>query len=84
MAAIPYLAMYLVICSAFQPQHTGQLDNVRGSESENIVMYLYMEKGDNVFPLWYIEKDNSHENILPKKRYFLSFRRRKAKGKFKE
>ena len=83
MAAILYLALYLVICSAFQPQHTGQLGTVRGSKSGNYVMHLYMEKGDSVFPLRHIEKGNSHENILLKKRSFSSFRRRKAMGMFK-
>ena len=83
MAAISYLALIAVICSAFQAQHTGQLGTVRESKSGNKYLYMGRVKEESVFPLRYIEKHNFHEKVIPKKRSFSSFRRRKAMGRFK-
>ena len=89
MAAISYLALFAVICNAFQVQHTGQVETVRESESGNKYLYLDMDMGmvmgkeEGVFHLRYIETGNFHGKVILKKRSFSSFRRRKARGRFK-
>ena len=84
MAAISYLALFAVICNAFQVQHTGQVETVRESESGNKYLYLGMVREESVFNLFtYIEKRNFHGKVILKKRSFSSFRRRKAMGRFK-
>ena len=83
MAAISYWAILAIICSAFQVQHNGQLETVRESESGNKYLYMGMDSEDIVFHLRYIEKGNFYGKVILKKRSFVSFRRRKAKGRFK-
>ena len=87
MAAISYWAIFAIICSAFQVQHTGQLETFRESESGNNYLYLYMGMGkgkeESVFHLRYLETGNFYGKVILKKRSFSSFRRRKATGRFK-